>query len=109
MQVRMLKLSRPYAFVGGSFTAGFHGGKPWVPALRKDMQADNTEIYNLGASGTGVEHLYRLLKSVEKELKITHILILAISDDFRQKILVPTYGRFGNSFLPRGSTEYGMR
>lgn len=73
-----------YAFVGDSFTAGFHGGTAWVPALRDRARKANPslEIYNLGVSGTGFEHFLRLLESVSTQVDFSDIVILAISDDF---------------------------
>jgi hypothetical protein len=72
-----------YAFVGDSFTAGFHGGTPWAPALRDRARRANPDlqIYNLGVSGTGFEHFSRLLKSFATEVDFSDIVILAISDD----------------------------
>jgi hypothetical protein len=80
-----------YAFVGDSFTAGYHGGQPWVPTLRDKIQDknENIEIYNLGVEATGLEHFYRLLKSVTREIRITHIVILAISSDFLRPFSYP--------------------
>jgi hypothetical protein len=71
-----------YAFVGDSFTAGFHGGTPWAPALRDRARRANPDlqIYNLGVSGTGFEHFSRLLKSFATEVDFSDIVILAISD-----------------------------
>lgn len=80
---------RYYAFVGDSFTAGFHGGEPWVPNLYKDIKDNGIEIYNLGVSGTGLEHFYRLLQSVRAQLRITHIVILAITDDLLRGFWYP--------------------
>lgn len=80
---------RYYAFVGDSFTAGFHGGEPWVPKLRRSMEGENIEIFNLGVSGTGIKHFYRLLQSTREQLRITHIVILAISDNFRRSFWYP--------------------
>jgi len=80
---------RYYVFVGESFTAGFHGGEPWIPKLRRNIEGKNIEIYNLGVSGTGIEHFYRLLKSTSEQLHITHIVILAISDDSTRNFWYP--------------------
>ena len=80
---------RYYAFVGDSFTAGLHGGEPWVPKLHKDIKNNGIEIYNLGVSGTGFEHFYRLLDSVKAQLSITHIVVLAISKDLRRGFWYP--------------------
>jgi len=72
-----------YAFVGDSFTAGFHGGAPWVPALRDRARKANPDlqIYNLGVSGAGFEHFSRLLKSFATQVDFSEIVILAISSD----------------------------
>ena len=78
-----------YAFVGDSFTAGFHGGNPWVPKLRDKIANQNVEIYNLGVSGTGVEHFFRILMSAREQIKITHIVILAISGDIGRHFWYP--------------------
>ena len=80
---------RYYAFVGDSFTAGFHGGEPWVPKLRRNIDGENIEIFNLGVSGTGIEHFYRLLQGTSEQLHITHIVILAISEDIRRNSWYP--------------------
>ena len=80
---------RYYAFVGDSFTAGFHGGEPWVPKLRRSFEGKDIEIFNLGVNGTGIEHFCRLLKSTSKQLHITHIVILGISDDFTRNFWYP--------------------
>jgi hypothetical protein len=80
-----------YAFVGDSFTAGFHGGTPWVPALRDRARKTNPdlEIYNLGVSGTGFEHFVRLVESVSAEADFSEIVILAISYDFWRPYWTP--------------------
>lgn len=80
---------RYYAFVGDSFTAGVHGGEPWIPKLRSNLEEKNIEIFNLGISGTGIEHFYRLLKSTSEQLNITHIVIVAISNDFQRHFWYP--------------------
>lgn len=80
-----------YAFVGDSFTAGFHGGTPWVPALRDSARKTNPdlEIYNLGVSGTGFEHFARLLESVSAQKDFSEIVVLAISHDFWRPFWTP--------------------
>jgi lysophospholipase L1-like esterase len=80
---------RHYAFVGDSFTAGYHGGEAWVPRLRDDWRRANVEIYNLGVDGTGIEHFRRLLMSARRQLRIDAIAILAISHDFRRGFWQP--------------------
>ncbi len=78
-----------YAFVGDSFTAGFHGGAAWIPKLRNKLQDTNVEIYNLGISATGIKQVYRVLQSTNEQLNFTHIVILAISDDFGRATWYP--------------------
>ncbi len=81
---------RNIAFVGDSFTAGYHGGKPWIPLLRKKL-AENSKynIYNLGVSGTGVIHFCDLLKNIKNNLYFTDIFILALSSDFTRPHWTP--------------------
>lgn len=78
--------TRRYAFVGDSFTAGIHGGTPWVPTLRERALRNglDVEVYNLGVEGTGFENFFRLLGSVDAQIDLqgSEIVILAISDDF---------------------------
>lgn len=75
-----------YAIVGNSFAAGIHGGSPWVPTLRADLEAarGRTEVYNLGVEGTGIQHFGDLLASFARDRPFTHIVIAAISDDFQR-------------------------
>ena len=76
--------ARRYAFVGDSFTAGVHGGTPWVAAIRDEARRTDPdlEIYNLGVEGTGFEQFSRLLDSASTQLEFSEIVILALSDDF---------------------------
>ncbi len=79
--------NQTYAFVGNSFTAGFHGGKPWVPALRDNLRSSRPglQIYNLGVSGTGPGQWRILLESIaRKGHAFDHIVILGISEDFNR-------------------------
>jgi hypothetical protein len=75
-----------YAIVGNSFAAGIHGGKPWVPTLRTDLTAaiGPTRVYNLGVEGTGIQHFADLLASFARHRSLTHIVIVAISNDFQR-------------------------
>jgi len=83
-----------YAFVGDSFTAGIHGGAPWVPALRDHLTDEQSVgIYNLGVSGTGVMHFKVLLQSVGRHLSFSDIVILVISDDFYRPHWHPVVNR----------------
>ena len=86
---------RRFAFVGDSFTAGVHGGVPWVPALARDVETDRSRVYNLGVTGTGLEHFSRLLESVDEDLRFTDIVILAISNDFERRYWHPVANEEG--------------
>lgn len=70
------------AFVGDSFTAGFHGGKPWLQRLREQFDGDVLQIYNLGVSGTGLAHFFTRLKCESQTLYFDHIVISALTTDF---------------------------
>jgi lysophospholipase L1-like esterase len=89
---------RHFAFVGDSFTAGFHGGQPWVPGLRAHLPSDLAEVYNLGVSGAGFEHFYRLLKNVGQTIPFTDIFILGISNDFGRMFWYPASDSVGIYF-----------
>jgi hypothetical protein len=83
--------ARRLVFVGDSYTAGFHGGTPWVPALRDEARRADPDlaIYNLGVSGSGFEQFYRLVQSASAQLDFSEIVILAISDDFWRVFWTP--------------------
>ena len=84
---------RHYAFVGDSFTHGM-GADPWVPKLRDQLQeaGRQIEIYNLGVNGASVQHFRKLLSSAAAELLISHIVVIAISNDFLRPWWVPIAG-----------------
>lgn len=96
---------RQIALIGDSFTAGFHGGSPWVPRLREARELAEADIYNLGVSGTGFEHFARLLNSVRDELPITEIVVLAISDDFKRRFWYPSIHNSNIYFCKEESTS----
>lgn len=102
---------RHYAFVGDSFTAGFHGGDAWIPALRRRVEAGGVEIFNLGVSGAGFEHFYRLLQSTREQIPLTHIVILAISGDFGRGFWYPLTNASEIRFCPENVSvsECGRR
>ena len=69
------------ALVGDSFTAGYHGGRPWVPALREGMAGEDVALYNLGVGGAGFVQFERLLESASKKVRFTDVVLVVISDD----------------------------
>lgn len=82
---------RSYAFVGDSFVYGM-GAEPWVPTLRDALRSSghDIEIYNLGVNGASILHYRKLLVSVAKELPITHVVVMPITNDFYRPWWVPT-------------------
>lgn len=60
-----------------------------MPKLRERINDPHIEIYNLGVTGTSFEHFYRLLKDMKHEIKVTDIVILAISDDITRTLWHP--------------------
>jgi lysophospholipase L1-like esterase len=69
------------ALVGDSFTAGYHGGRPWVLALRERMAGEDVALYNLGIGGAGFVQFDHLLESASKKVHFTDVVLLVISDD----------------------------
>jgi hypothetical protein len=74
---------RRYFFVGDSFTAGFHGGEPWVPQLRVLARRRDyrVEVYNGGVGATGFSQFAQLLESVGAELDFGRIVVPFITHD----------------------------
>jgi len=81
--------AEPFVFVGDSFTAGYHGGKPWVPGLRDIPRPRPFEVYNLGVDGTGMENFSRLLHGLRDEIPMSTIVVVAITNDFERGVWWP--------------------
>ena len=86
-----LPRERRWAFVGDSFTAGYHGGEPWVPRLRERAAARGraVAIYNLGVDGAGFPHFASLLEATAPALDYGRVAVLFISNDFQRNDWVP--------------------
>jgi lysophospholipase L1-like esterase len=69
------------ALVGDSFTAGYHGGRPWVLTLRERLAGEGVALYNLGIGGNGFLQFEDLLESASKRVHFTDVVLLVISDD----------------------------
>jgi hypothetical protein len=78
------RVGRQIAVVGDSFTAGYHGGTPWVPALNERFHPQAVRLYNLGIGGAGFLQFESLLRSVSREVAFSDVLLVAISDDLQR-------------------------
>ena len=96
------------AFVGDSFLAGSGGVRPWVPELRDRIRKRHrdTQIYNLGVVGAGIEHFRRLLSSVAEEIPFDEIIIFAISNDFTRPFWRPLTTSEEIRFCPMNEAEH---
>ena len=74
--------------IGDSFTAGYHGGSPWIGDLRTALDADMA-VFNLGVSGTGIQEFERRLNAIAARIPIDLIIILTISNDFYRRPWFP--------------------
>jgi lysophospholipase L1-like esterase len=94
------------ALVGDSITAG-SGAPAWVPVLREQIQSEFSDVrlYNLGVSGAGIQHFYSLLESVSSDIHFTHILIIAISNDFQRPMWRPLTTSTEIRFCPFDETD----
>lgn len=81
--------ARRIAIVGDSFTAGFHGGRAWVPRLREAPGFDPRRhtLFNFGVSGTGFPNFRGILAALVPALGIDEILIVAIANDFERPLI----------------------
>lgn len=82
---------RNIAVVGDSFTAGFHGGDPWVQTLRgaPDFDPRRHNLFNFGVSGTGLLNWDRLLTAYVERFGINEILLVAITSDLNRVLWRP--------------------
>ena len=69
------------ALLGDSFTAGYHGGSPWILEFRKRLD-ESTSANNLGVAGTGIREFEKRLKWFANELELDKVFVLVISSDF---------------------------
>ena len=82
---------RNIAVVGDSFTAGFHGGAPWVQTLRSAPGFDprRHNLFNFGVSATGLLNWDRLLASYSERFAINEILLVTITSDLNRILWRP--------------------
>lgn len=80
---------RRIAVVGDSFTAGYHGGRAWVPTLRDGSGFDpqRHSLFNFGVSGTGMPNFRGVLDAYTAALAIDEILVVAIANDFERPMV----------------------
>ncbi len=82
---------RNIAVVGDSFTAGFHGGAPWVQTLRSAPGFDprTHNLFNFGVSGTGLLSWDRLLATYVDRFARNEILLVTITSDLSRALWRP--------------------
>jgi len=78
------RVPRQIALVGDSFTAGYHGGTPWVAALNERFDSREVRLYNLGIGGAGFQQFDALLESVSRHVAFSDVVIVPISDDLQR-------------------------
>jgi len=78
---------RNIALAGDSYTAGYHGGRPWVPGLRELLPGAN--VYNLGVTGTGFVQFADLLADFAASVAIDEVVLIAISSDISRRSWQP--------------------
>jgi len=78
------RVARQVAVVGDSFTAGYHGGTPWVAALNERFDPQTVRLYNLGIGGAGFLQFESLLRGVSRQVTFSDVLLVAISDDLQR-------------------------
>lgn len=100
---------RKVAFVGDSFTAGSGGTEPWVSLLRRRVTNPNLELYNLGVSGTGVQHYLPLLNELQPQLQFDAANFALISSDFFRIPWYPMIDDEGVRFCRSDQNEFNCR
>jgi hypothetical protein len=88
------EVDRKIALVGDSFTAGYHGGQPWIASLRAHVPAE-WKLYGMGVDGTGVQHFESLLKHIDPEVSFDRVFIVVIGNDFYRDHWYLTAGEDG--------------
>ena len=99
--------SERFAFVGDSFTAGFHAGPAWPGRLRAQARdrGRNVEIYNLGVSGASLRQFPALLRSLRGEIEFEQLVFLFIGDDLLREAWRPVEANGRLYVCPLGSSE----
>ncbi len=81
------------ALVGDSFTAGFHGGAPWLPPLAARLadRPDGPVLYNLGVGATGVVQFADLAVALDDALDFDRVILLGITSDLHRPAFRPLF------------------
>ena len=72
---------RRIALVGDSFTAGYHGGRPWIGDLRGQLDPQEYAVYNLGVAGTSLENFALRLDAMHSKVDFNEIWICCLTAD----------------------------
>ncbi len=93
-------LGRTIAVAGESFTAGYHGGGPWILDLRERLRAQEpwAQVYNLGVDGVGLSNALPLLERINRVVPISDVLIVAVSEALLRAPFQPVEDEAGIRF-----------
>lgn len=90
------------AFVGDSFTESAGGIRTWVELLRERERPGNPAFYNFGIGGTGLLHYSRLLREMNRRMRIDELVLVVLSDDFFRPYWYPLPDETGIRFCTGG-------
>jgi hypothetical protein len=76
---------RRIALVGDSFTAGYHGGRPWIEDLRAQLDPREYSLYNLGVAGTSLENFALRLDAMRPKIDFNEIWICCLTTDVERE------------------------
>ena len=80
---------RNMVLLGDSFTAGYHGGIPWVSDLRSKLGSAVAIFFSLSLSGTGIREFEQQLNNFSASVPVDDVYILFITKDFYRRLWYP--------------------
>lgn len=98
-----LSTARPaIALLGDSFTAGYHGGSPWIVDFRSGL-AGSVDAFNLGVAGTGIVEFEKRLQWFTEKFEVDELYVLFISSDMYRLEWFPVMRAGKLWFCPSGT------